>query len=186
MKSPKLIWFCLRSQPKHEHIAAAHLRRLENVEVFVPRIRFKRRTKRGSVWVTEALFPSYLFARFDWHDSLRQIYYSPGVSGIVHFGPHWPAIPDEAIAGLRATLGEEEIHEIPAEVSPGDSVRIAGGSFHGLQAVVSRVMPGASRVAVLLDFLGSQRAVELDLEMVVREMDERVSIIRANELPRRK
>ena len=40
-------WYCLRSQPKHEHIAAAHLRRLDQVTVFCPRIKFKRSTRQG-------------------------------------------------------------------------------------------------------------------------------------------
>ncbi len=173
MHDPKLAWFCLRSQPKHEHIAAAHLRRRDNIEVFVPRIRFKRKTRHGLVWVTEALFPNYLFARFDWNSSLRQIYHSPGVSGVVHFGSHWPVIPEQVIDDLRTALGENEIHVIPEEVSPGDPVQIVGGSFHGLHAVVARVMPGAKRVAILMDFLGSQTAVELDLGMVIKKTDER-------------
>ncbi len=57
-------WYCVRSQNKHEHIAAAHLRMLDGVTVFCPRIRFKRTTRRGVVWVTEGMFPGYLFARF--------------------------------------------------------------------------------------------------------------------------
>jgi len=141
MHDSKLAWFCVRSQPKHEHIAAAHLRQISTVEVFVPRIRFKRLTRYGQVWVTEALFPNYLFARFDWHGYLRQIYHSPGVSEVVHFGTHWPVIPDEVIDSLRNSLGNDDVHVIPEEVSPGDAVKIVGGSLHGLQAVVSRVMP---------------------------------------------
>src|ERR1035441_3647403 len=66
-------WFCLRTQSKHEHIAAVHLRKMDGVGVFLPRIRFQRNTRQGLAWVTEALFPGYLFARFDWHDSLRQV-----------------------------------------------------------------------------------------------------------------
>jgi transcriptional antiterminator RfaH len=178
MHDPKLAWFCLRSQPKHEHIAAAHLRRRNNLEVFVPRIRFKRKTRHGLAWVTEALFPNYLFARFDWNSSLRQIYHSPGVSEVVHFGPHWPVIPDKVIDDLCVALGKNEIHVIPSEVTPGDPVQIVGGSFHGLHAVVARIIPSARRVAVLMDFLGSQTAVELDLGMVINEANGRELILR--------
>jgi transcriptional antiterminator RfaH len=174
---PKTAWFCLRSQPKHEHIAATRLRSWESVEVFLPRIRFRRPTRRGPVWVTEALFPNYLFARFDWQKSLHLVHHSPGVSGVVHFGLRWPTIPDEVINELRTTLGKDEIHLIPMEVSPGDRVKIAGGSFHGLHAVVTQIMPGQKRVALLLDFLGQQSTVKLDLERVVKEADERESIL---------
>lgn len=59
-------WFCLRSQPKHEKIAATHLlRTIAGIEVFSPRLRIRRQTRRGVVWFVEALFPGYLFARFD-------------------------------------------------------------------------------------------------------------------------
>ena len=139
MENPKPAWFCLRSQPKHEHIAAAHLRRISGIDVFVPRISFKRITRNGLAWVTEALFPNYLFARFDWSRSLRQIYYLPGVSGVVHFGSHWPVIPDAAIDGLRASVGTSEIHVIPAEVSPGDLCKSPADLFTDFR----RWLPGS-------------------------------------------
>ncbi len=161
-------WFCVRSQPKHEQIAAAHLRRLEKVDVFSPRIRFRRATRQGSVWVTESLFPNYLFARFDWQKSLARVQYSAGVSTVVHFGKFWPIVPDQVITGLRATLGPEELHVIPPTLEAGDEVRISGGAFHGLHAVILRVMPARERVAVLLDFLGHQTTVELELKSVIK------------------
>jgi transcriptional antiterminator RfaH len=174
---PKTAWFCLRSQPKHECIAAARLRRLDSVEVFLPRIRFRRPTRRGPVWVTEALFPNYLFARFDWKKSLRMVHHSPGVSRVVHFGVHWPTISDDVIDELRAMLGLDEVHVIPMEVSPGDRVKIAGGNFHGFHAVVTQVMPGQKRVALLLDFLGQQSTVKVDAALVVKDADERETIL---------
>jgi hypothetical protein len=66
-------WYCLRAQPKHEHIAAAHLRKLQSVSVFWPRIRFKRSTRQGLVRVTDAMFPGYLLAGFDLAEMHRQI-----------------------------------------------------------------------------------------------------------------
>ena len=172
----KVAWFCLRTQPKHEHIAAAHLQQ-NQVEVFFPRIRFKRTTRKGPVWVTEALFPNYLFARFDWGNSLRLVCHSPGVSGVVHFGVNWPIVPDEAIEEMHACLGKNEVHVISPEVSLGDAVRIAGGCMHGLQAIVTQVMPGSKRVAVLLEFLGRQTSIRLDLAMIVKEANERRVIL---------
>jgi hypothetical protein len=90
-------WFCLRTHPKHEHIAAAQLRQEANIEVFLPRIRFKRATRCGPVWVTEALFQNYIFAKFNLLFSLRRIQAARGVSGVVHFGVRWPTIPETAI-----------------------------------------------------------------------------------------
>jgi transcriptional antiterminator RfaH len=153
------------------------LKKEPGVEIYLPRIRFKRSTRRGPVWFTEALFPSYLFARFDLAASLRKLRLVRGVSGIVHFGEHWPAIPDAVVEELRATVGADEVHVIHTELQPGETVEISGGAFHGLSAVVTRVMPSRQRVAVLLEFLGRQTMAEVAAEAVVRERDGRRGVL---------
>jgi transcriptional antiterminator RfaH len=167
---PKQVaWFCIRSQQKHEHIAARHLAQIEDVEVFSPRIRFARSTKQGPVWVTESLFPNYLFARFEWQRSLARVYYAPGVKHVVHFGIKWPTVPDEAIQELRVNLGAEDLQVVEMDLQPGERVELSGGAFHGLKAVVTQVMPARDRVGVLMDFLGRQTMIEVSITSVVRE-----------------
>ncbi len=170
-------WFCVRTQPKHEHIAAGHLKDEPDIEVYLPRIRFKRSTRRGPVWFTEALFPNYLFARFDLAASLRKLHHLRGVRGVVHFGQQWPTIPDGVIEELRATVGADEVHVIGDELQPGETVQISGGMFHGLTAVMTRIMPGRERVAVLLEFLGRQTMVELARGAVLGADDERKRVL---------
>jgi transcriptional antiterminator RfaH len=58
---------------------------------------------------------------------------------------------------------------IPMELEPGEEIQISGGAFHGLKAVVTQVIPARQRVAVLMDFLGRQTMVEVDVNSVVRE-----------------
>ena len=168
--STNCAWFCVRSQPKHEQIAAGHLRKMENIEVFNPCIRFARPTRNGPVWVTESLFPNYIFARFDWTTSLPRVHYAPGVAGVVHFGSRWPAVPDQTITELRASLGPNELHVIPKDFEPGEKIQVAGGLFHGLSAVITQVMPGKERVMVLMDFLGRQTPLELPVTSVVKHI----------------
>jgi transcription antitermination factor NusG len=124
------------------------------------------------VWVTEALFPSYLFARFEWHQSLRQVQAARGVAGVVHFGTRWPVIEGAIIADLQVAVGGE-LHVIEATLEPGDAVEIAEGAMRGLRAVVSRVMPSRDRVAVLLEFLGRQTTIEVPASIVLKEGDVR-------------
>jgi transcriptional antiterminator RfaH len=149
------------------------LRKELDIEVYLPRIQFRRATRRGPVWFTEALFPNYLFARFDLAACLRGVCHTRGVRGAVHFGERWPVVPEGVIEELRATVGADRVHVIREELQPGEAVQIAGGVFHGLRAVVTRVMPSRERVAVLLEFLGRQTTVELPGGAVIREMDER-------------
>ena len=177
------LWFCLKSQPKHEHIAAAHLRQNSAVEIFLPRVRFKRATRQGTVWVTEALFPGYLFARFDWQSSLCLVQHSRGVRGVVHFGERWPAIPESVIRELQQAIGADEPRTIPENFNPGDDVEITEGAMRGLRAIVTRVMPGRERIAVLMEFLGRQSIIELPRHFLVKEGDERAAIFRGGSAP---
>ena len=169
-------WFCLRTQSKHEHIAAAHLIQDNDVEVYLPRIKFKRSTRQGPVWFTEALFPNYLFARFDFPGGVRKVQHTRGVSSVVHFGHQWPQIPAEVIDELRAKVNGEALHVIQDEPQPGEDVLISGGAFHNLNAVVSHILSARQRVAVLLDFLGRQTTLELPLAEVVRKTDARCGL----------
>ncbi|SRR5579862_9282385 len=165
--NPEPAWYCVRSMPKQEHIAAAHLRTLEGVEVFCPRIRLRRVTRRGPVWFVEALFPGYLFARFDRLLSQKAVTYSNGVTSIVRFGEEIAQVPAEAIEGLRVEMGETECKAISQEIREGDSVIVAHGLFRGLASVVTSVMPAKDRVRVLLEFLGQCRDVELARDQVL-------------------
>jgi transcriptional antiterminator RfaH len=170
-------WFCLRSQPKHEHLVAAYLRQFNEITVFLPRVRFKRATRRGAAWATEALFPGYFFARFNWRTSLRLVQHAHGVRGVVHFGERWPTIPETIIAELRQSVGENELRTISAVFTPGDAVQIAEGTLCGLRAVVSHVMPGRERVAVLMGFLGRQTMIEVPAGILVKEGEGRAEIL---------
>jgi len=165
---PAVAWFCLRSQVKHEHIAAEHLRRMVDVEVFNPRVHYTRTTRLGPMGVTESMFPNYLFARFNWQTGLAKVHYAPGVSGIVHFGDKWPTVPERAIEEIRDQLETDGICELEDAIEAGETVEIAGRAFLGLQAVVTQVMPGKQRVMVLMDFLGRQAMVEVGVGSIIR------------------
>jgi len=134
--------------------------------------------RHGPQWTTEALFPSYFFAKIG-PSLLRRVHHAPQVRGIVHFGNSWPTVPDQTIAELEKMVGGGEIHVISPDVSAGDAVKIVEGSFHGFEAVVTQVMPARERVAVLLDFLGRQTAVELNSGALIKKAEQRESLFNA-------
>jgi transcriptional antiterminator RfaH len=156
-------WFCLRSQPKHEHIAAAHLRRELGIEVFCPRVRLQRRTQRGLKWFVEAMFPNYLFARFDLTSSQTRVRYSPGISDIVHFGRHIAPVAASAIEELAGFLGSEDIRTIEIPLTEGEDVTVVSGPLSGQEGIITKILPARERVRVLLEFLGNAREIELGL-----------------------
>lgn len=165
--STEPLWFCLRTRPKHEKLAAQFLRIHAGLEVFSPVIRFQRATMSGKKWFEEALFPCYIFARFPYRTHFRQAASAMGVTKIVGFGGQ-PAVVSEAVIGeLREFAHDNETIEISPQIEAGDEVTVLDGPFKGLRAVVTRILPAKQRVAVLLELLGTQREVEVTAQRVV-------------------
>jgi transcriptional antiterminator RfaH len=160
-------WFCVQTHPKHEHIAAVGLARIGGFEVFNPRIRIRRATVRGPVWFVESAFPGYVFVRFNLNLHFDTIRYFSSVSRVVHFQSGYPSIPEDQLSELRCIFGPKDVLTYDTDVSVGDSVRIVGGAFHDLVAVVQQVRPSRQRVQTLLEFLGRITTVEVDLHKVV-------------------
>lgn len=163
-------WYCIRSQTKREHIAAQHLRGLDGVEVFCPRIRYRKATRRGKVWWVEPLFPGYILARFDIKTMERAVTFCQGVRGLVRFGSIIPSVPESFVESLREQVHQHSQPELDSDtlsVSPtieiGDEVEIAHGPFRGMSGTIVQVASATDRVKVLLEFLGEQHAVDLDL-----------------------
>jgi transcriptional antiterminator RfaH len=154
-------WFCLKTQPKHEHIAAATLRRRLGLETLAPRIRFRKATQRGSVWFVEAMFPGYLFTRCVYRDTFRSVQVTPGVRGFVRFGDGVAGIESRVISELQKLLVDEETVTFEPELSVGARVKITEGAFHGLEAVITQLLPARERVKVLLNFLGREVEAEV-------------------------
>src|SRR5712664_2969796 len=121
------VWFCLKTQPKREHLAATALRRHFAVECFSPRLRFRRITQRGPVWFVEAMFPGYLFTKFVYSKQHRAVEASHGIRGIVRFGDRLATLPENIVAGLQLIVGAEEVVTIDSSIKIGQSVQIIEG-----------------------------------------------------------
>jgi len=162
-------WYCVRTQPKHEHIAAATLMRNLGLEVFHPRLRLERATRRGVARVIEPLFPGYLFVRCALGERLDEIRYVNGVSSLVHFGHRIPVVPDAVIEDLRQCFEAEEPMSVEDRLYPGMEVTVAEGAFMGFSGIVVRMLPARQRVQILLEFLGRTTIAEVDRQALMTE-----------------
>ena len=160
-------WYCARTQPKHEHLAAANIAKQLGLEIFHPRLRLERATRRGVVRVIEPLFPCYIFVRCTLEERLNDIRYVNGISSLVHFGSRIPAIPDPVIEELRQCFDSEEPLPVQDPLRVGAEVTVAEGSLLGSQGVVVRVLPAKQRVQILLDFLGRTTLAEVDRKSLI-------------------
>jgi transcriptional antiterminator RfaH len=170
MMNDDLSWYCLRTKPKTERITSTILRAEAGLEVFCPFIRFERARRSGRLWVTEAMFPGYVFARFRFTTQYRQVQASRGVMKIVNFGGQPAVVSDQIVTDLRNSVKDEETVVIEPTVQIGEEVNVVEGPFRGIKAVVSRLMPGRERVALLLEVLGMEREVEVGLKAVLPDI----------------
>jgi transcriptional antiterminator RfaH len=86
--------------------------------------------------------------------------------GLVTFGGEPAIVPDHLIYEVRRKVEEIQAAggEVFAGLKTGDTVRINEGPFKGYEAIFDARLPGNERVRVLLEFLGSQRKVQVELD----------------------
>ena len=182
LPQPEYLWRCIHAKPKCEHIAAKHIGLIghEGIEVFCPRVRYCKNTKRGKVWFVEAMFPGYLFAKFDLPRSLRAVNGAHGVTRVVQFSGDFSVIPDGVIDGLRSHFDETELVTIHQTLIEGDEVNIAEGPLRGATAVVTQLLPGKDRVRVLLEFLGNRREIEVPMMTLLSAKNARAEALPAS------
>jgi transcriptional antiterminator RfaH len=161
------VWFCMRAEPKREHLAATALRRRFGIECLSPRLRFRKLTQRGPVWFVEAMFPGYLFAKFLYSTQYRAVESSHGIRGIVRFGDRLATLPEHAVMAIQSRAGAEEVVTVDPSVKIGQPVHIVDGPFQGLEVVVTQVLPARERIRVLLEFLGRSVEMEVPAEKVL-------------------
>lgn len=169
-------WYCVRSKPKKERMAAANLESQHGLQVFCPQIRFRRKTRRGAVWFQEAMFPGYFFARFDMVEMKRIVAYAPGVLNIPVFNERYVPIPEAVIDSIGADLDEESVADAAVPLEVGEETTILDGSMRGLVVKVIKVMPAEQRVKVLLEMLGTLVEAEFPAESLEHRSTRRIAV----------
>lgn len=162
-------WYVIHSKPKCEHLAAAMMLSIPDVETYCPRIKFQRNTQRGKVWFVEALFPSYFFARFVPLHSMRAVKHSQNVVRIVDFGGQMTPVPDSVIQTIREEMDGQVVKEIQVGVRVGDTVELTDGPMRGLKGIVNCILNGDDRVKILMEFLGRESLIEVNTSQILAE-----------------
>ncbi len=160
-------WLAVHTKPRQESIAEKNLQQQE-LEVYCPKILIEKRKRGKIVKVVEALFPRYLFVRFEQgRDSTAAINYTRGVAQIVRFGTELAIVPDDIIRLLKSSAtGSSGLYiELLPELKPGDRVNVIDGPFAGISGVFHK-SNAEERVIILLNILGGQNRVMLQREQV--------------------
>lgn len=160
-----LRWYVVQTKPKKEELARFHLER-ESIEVFFPRMEAFAAKNQKSRKVIKALFPNYLFARFDPYVSYRLVRYSRGVSRVVGFDGGPAPVDDEVITIIKRRVDKNCVVRRAYHLAARDRVRIRSGPLKDLIGIFDRWVSDEGRVRVLLNLLNYDASVELHYSQV--------------------
>ncbi len=156
-------WYAVRSQTKKERSVAAYIHKELGLEVVAPQVSYVKSTRRGKVKWREAMFPGYLFVKFVREVDERAVCYAPGVLKLVKFGAYVPNIDAEFVENLRDTLCGEDNLSLERIILKGNQYEVSEGPLRGQEGVVVDVLPGGERVKMLMEFIGGDREVDIDI-----------------------
>jgi len=156
-------WYALRSKPRKEEVVWRQVLS-QGFEIYYPRLRVNPVNPRSRK--LRPYFPGYLFLQADLDDVGLSIFrWMPHTLGLVNFGGEPAIVPENLIHAIRKRL--DEINSAGGEVfdglQPGDPIYIVDGPFKGYEAIFDSRLPGRERVRVLLELLGNQRLVPIEL-----------------------
>jgi transcriptional antiterminator RfaH len=158
-------WCAARLMHRREALAL-HCLGLAGYLTYCPRLRAQRLSHGRKIETRPLLFPGYafVFIELQWHAAR----WSPGVCNLIMDGAAPAKVPDAVIAEIRGRErgGLIELPK-PPRLEPGDHVRITSGAFGGHLALYEG-QTAHERVAVLLQFLGSQQRTELPASAIER------------------
>jgi transcription antitermination factor NusG len=157
-----LPWYAIRIHSRLGSVAAATLRG-KGYEEFLPLYRSRRRWSDRTKELELALFPGYLFCRFDVSDRLMPILTTPGVIGIVGAGKTPIPVDDEEIEAIRVVLRSGLAAQPWPFLPVGSKVYIEGGPLAGVEGIITNTRK-VYRLVVSVNLLQRSVAVEIDRE----------------------
>lgn len=161
-------WYVIQCKGGESFRAADHLG-YQGYEVFHPVLEVQKKRRGKLEWVTEPLFPYYLFIRLDrLASNWRPIRSTRGVLKIVTFGFGTPVpVGDALVETLRAHGNERQDSTVNLYFRAGEMVEIIEGPFKDLQGVFTS-HKGEERAIVLLNMLHQQQRLEIPVEHLRR------------------
>jgi len=155
-------WYAIQTKPNKERAVQAALDQA-GFEIYCPRVRRALRQGDQRSWRDAALFPGYLFARFDFARDYPRLRWQPGLVRVVMSGATALAVSEETLASVRQMETEGSRHMFrPVRWKPGTRVRVVQGPFTGFEGRVSITLRGGDRVRILLELFRRQAALECE------------------------
>jgi transcriptional antiterminator RfaH len=156
-------WYALRTRSAGESGVARNLAK-KGYEAFLPTYKEKRFWSDRTKTVELALFPGYLFCRFDAATRLP-ILTTPGVQSVVGIAGTPAPINEEEIEAIRKVVNSSVPCEPCPYVSIGQVVRIKEGPLQGLIGFVVHIR-NEHRLILSVRLLVRSISVEIDRAVI--------------------
>ena len=158
-------WYAVSTKPHQEKQAELHISQC-GIECFPPLLKESKVIRRTRKTVIEPLSPGYLFAQFELERHDGVVSYAARVRKVVEFGLGPVKLDETMIDGIKERLNNGYVTLMPVRPMHGQVVRIKGGPLAGLEAVFVREMKERDRVLLLLNTLGLNAKLTLNMDQV--------------------
>ena len=153
-------WYVVQTKPRQEARAESNLRRW-NIQTLAPKLREVRRSAAGETsYRVAALFPNYLFARFDAEALAGKIRLTRGIRRVLGFGEYATPVDDSIVRLIQERMADDGFVRDP-DVQSGDAVEIIDGPLRSFVGILERQPCARDRVVILLTMIGCHSRVQV-------------------------
>ena len=162
-------WYVVHTHVKQEERANENLRSW-GIETLHAKLRTRRYNQftGAPTYLTQPLFPRYLFAKFNAREQLPKIRFTRGVHNIVCCGESPAPVDEHIIEIIRSRIDENGFVKTNDELKPGDKVVISAGPLRNLVGIFEREIKGSDRITILLTAIEFQGRLVVDRGLVQR------------------
>lgn len=159
------LWYVIETKPKREEEVDSYLSE-RGVDIFNPLLETVSARNGRLNRELKALFPNYIFGKFDLDQNYPLVRWARGVRKVLGFGGYPVPVSEEAIEIIKERTDANGIVRETHQFEPNDLVRIKSGPLKDLWGIFERWVSDSDRVRILLNLIGYQPAVELHYSMV--------------------
>ena len=162
-------WYVVHTNPKQEERANSNLVAW-GVETLNPKLKARRHNEFTGIptYITQPLFPRYLFAKFNAREQLSKILFTRGVHNVVCFGDSPACVSEEILDVIRERIDQNGFVKASNDLKPGDKVVISAGPLRNLTGVFEREVKGSDRISILLTAIGYQGHCVVERDLIKR------------------
>jgi len=165
LQSGDPVWYLVQCKPREGFKASEQLLQ-QGFQCFHPTCTQLRKVGTERRWVTDSLFPYYLFVRVKPYQSLSKVKYTRGVTRVVGFNGSPQRVPPSLVTAVMRQCQLLEATE-PEDYKAGDAVMITDGCFKDLKAIFKERRRN-DRVVLLLNLINKEQAITVDDSTIER------------------